>query len=739
MKKIFSLFSALLLTVSMWGATDTNYTMTLVENFNAVDNGDGTMRLSFDAVGKSGSSTYYYEIAFNITKTSAGFVGTFGTEAGTLDKFNSKVDWVNASHTSISAYRKIEYAAKPSTVTIALVEGYTDKYTLSGQIIAQKKDNGDNGSDKIYNFTNMEFMYGPYAIEPAKADFSFTGTEYGKKFKDGVISFVVADAKYNEIDLLINAQQDALAAGTYTVGEQIVASTGYEDYMPTGSCAYVGMDSYCIVGGSVTFAFSEDKKTMTMNGSLTTGHGSVITLSASGANPWYVPEPETIELTVSKVSVSGKTNLTLSINATPNSFTLGLVGTTLDGITIENINYKNTYVDLDEYGYQWSDADSEASGNSLSIVATGNPDEYKLNASITCLNKNTYVMKDVIFTYHIPTPWDSEVARQDFTLSYNYMEATNQTKSKGWVLCEFMDEDWNMISLAFPTDTFTLAPGKYVVKDNAVKGEILASAGKVGLTYEPSKVFFYENYSDVYLFVRSGEIEVSYAGDSIFMKGELTTYRGTKATVNCSGKSAWAVPSYAVTYGANISVAPDSIVSGKMTASGTEVVFTASDLSATGYGFAGFFQDEAYSDSVATGSVEGLVYTVSVYDTAISVYAKYAAIVYDITYNVFEGEPVTSPLTYTVESETFALPTPVKSGYDFKGWFTNEACTEGETTQVVKGTTGDLVFYAKWEKQSGTGMNSISGNAVKATKVMHHGQMIIKHGNMRYNILGAKF
>ena len=71
-----------------------------------------------------------------------------------------------------------------------------------------------------------------------------------------------------------------------------------------------------------------------------------------------------------------------------------------------------------------------------------------------------------------------------------------------------------------------------------------------------------------------------------------------------------------------------------------------------------------------------------------------------VTYTVtYVDAVVTNGVTeYTVETDTFALPTAAdveeRSGGQFKGW-TNEVGTA--VTEVVKGTTGDLTFYAVWE------------------------------------------
>jgi len=45
-------------------------------------------------------------------------------------------------------------------------------------------------------------------------------------------------------------------------------------------------------------------------------------------------------------------------------------------------------------------------------------------------------------------------------------------------------------------------------------------------------------------------------------------------------------------------------------------------------------------------------------------------------------------------------PDPVRDGYDFGGWFKEEACTNewNFTTDVV---TGNITLYAKWNKKTG--------------------------------------
>ena len=68
--------------------------------------------------------------------------------------------------------------------------------------------------------------------------------------------------------------------------------------------------------------------------------------------------------------------------------------------------------------------------------------------------------------------------------------------------------------------------------------------------------------------------------------------------------------------------------------------------------------------------------------------------VYTITYIVNGGNPVTALPSYSYGDDT-ALPVPIKSGYEFGGWYKRADCS-GEALTSVSGEAGNLVLYAKW-------------------------------------------
>ena len=114
---------------------------------------------------------------------------------------------------------------------------------------------------------------------------------------------------------------------------------------------------------------------------------------------------------------------------------------------------------------------------------------------------------------------------------------------------------------------------------------------------------------------------------------------------------------------------------------------------AAGYrGIHVFLSDPAISLSISEGN------------DAVSFLMPYAPLtltltadkLYTVTLDTAGGDPI-RPIQYTVESEAFQLPTPVRTGYIFLGW-TGEGITEPqETIEIPQGSTGDRTYTANWQ------------------------------------------
>lgn len=120
-----------------------------------------------------------------------------------------------------------------------------------------------------------------------------------------------------------------------------------------------------------------------------------------------------------------------------------------------------------------------------------------------------------------------------------------------------------------------------------------------------------------------------------------------------------------------------------------------SDLTKEGYMFGGWFQNENFTGS----ELEAVPFpagTAGQTNIPVMIYAKWIPISYTITFNTNGGSDQDA-LPYTVETETFKLPTrTTKAGYTLVGWYIDEALTK-PYGEVVKGTHGDFTLYAKWK------------------------------------------
>ena len=87
---------------------------------------------------------------------------------------------------------------------------------------------------------------------------------------------------------------------------------------------------------------------------------------------------------------------------------------------------------------------------------------------------------------------------------------------------------------------------------------------------------------------------------------------------------------------------------------------------------------------------------------------------YTITYDLAGGTAEDNPDTYTIETRTFTLKNPTKSGYTFTGWSGTGLTGENNLTVTIeKGSTGDRSYTAHW-RYNGSG-HSYSYYTIKAT------------------------
>ena len=152
-----------------------------------------------------------------------------------------------------------------------------------------------------------------------------------------------------------------------------------------------------------------------------------------------------------------------------------------------------------------------------------------------------------------------------------------------------------------------------------------------------------------------------------------------------------------VTYQYNGSTGGDSVASAVFSTGGAALVLPTPTK--TGYAFGGWYSDSGLTASIGAA---GASYSPSTVSSTITVYAKWNANVYLVTYgyNGATGGAGVSSATFTTGGSAIVLPSPTKAGYDFDGWFADNAFATsvgaaGDTFSPNSASTS-LVVYAKW-------------------------------------------
>ena len=123
---------------------------------------------------------------------------------------------------------------------------------------------------------------------------------------------------------------------------------------------------------------------------------------------------------------------------------------------------------------------------------------------------------------------------------------------------------------------------------------------------------------------------------------------------------------------------------------------TANAFTLAGYSFAGWCTTP--DGAVVYSNQQSVSNLTFVNETTITLYAKWMEnMVYTITYDLDGGSVATAnPTTYTIETPTFTLNNPTKTGYTFDGW-TGTGLTEPTmTVTITQGSTGNRSYTANW-------------------------------------------
>ena len=122
------------------------------------------------------------------------------------------------------------------------------------------------------------------------------------------------------------------------------------------------------------------------------------------------------------------------------------------------------------------------------------------------------------------------------------------------------------------------------------------------------------------------------------------------------------------------------------------------DASAPGYTFKGWLPG---SSNKGTFNAASKKFTVAA-GSSDTLTAQYTVIPYTITYNMNGGTDPGNPTTYNVETPSFTLKNPTRTGYTFLGWTGANGTTPQTTVTITKGSLGNCSYTANWRANNYT-------------------------------------
>ena len=184
-----------------------------------------------------------------------------------------------------------------------------------------------------------------------------------------------------------------------------------------------------------------------------------------------------------------------------------------------------------------------------------------------------------------------------------------------------------------------------------------------------------------------------YEASTFTVNGEAAALTDNSYTVeNLSADQTVVAGFTAINYTIGYDLAGGSVASANPTTYTIESsAITLNNPTKTGYTFAGWtgtgLAEPTTSVTIAAGSTGNRSYT-----------ATWTPTVYNITLTLDGGTATpANPTTYTIETETFRLNNPTKTGHTFTGWKLNGEGDAMTTVTISQGSTGHLAYTATWQ------------------------------------------
>ena len=159
---------------------------------------------------------------------------------------------------------------------------------------------------------------------------------------------------------------------------------------------------------------------------------------------------------------------------------------------------------------------------------------------------------------------------------------------------------------------------------------------------------------------------------------------------------------------------------------------TSNGFAVAGYSFAGW-NTKADGTGTPYGDAASVMNLTDVADATVKLYAQWVKDApYAITYDLVGGSVTpANPASYAVDTPTFSLNNPTKTGYDFSGWTGSNGTTPQTSVSIAKGSTGNKNFTANWLAHHYTIVYDANAGMLPARQVIRTAAATpIVHGTM---------
>ncbi|WP_336636402.1 InlB B-repeat-containing protein [Lysinibacillus fusiformis] len=167
----------------------------------------------------------------------------------------------------------------------------------------------------------------------------------------------------------------------------------------------------------------------------------------------------------------------------------------------------------------------------------------------------------------------------------------------------------------------------------------------------------------------------------------------------------------AQTYTVSFEVDGGSAVSNQSVAYGGKATMPQIEPTKAGYTFGGWYTDAGYTQTYDFNSV---------ITEATTIYAKWNAQTYTVSFEVDGGSAVSNQYVVHGGKASAPTPAPTKAGYTFEGWYTD--ITHTDIYDFNKEITANMTIYAKWKPLKYTVSFEVDGGSTVSNQSVAHGE-----------------